>query len=905
MAAAVAPQQQAIPSNSSRSSHTNHDRPAPVKRRNLGDWDLEKTIGAGSMGKVKLARHYITGEQCAVKIIPRMRQRDGSKENLAEQKKREHDESKEIRTIREAAISTLLSHPYICGMREMMIMSHHYYMLFEYVDGGQMLDYIISHGKLKEKGARKFARQIASALDYCHANSIAHRDLKIENILISKEGDIKIIDFGLSNLYSPRSQLSTFCGSLYFAAPELLNAKPYTGPEVDIWSFGIVLYVLVCGKVPFDDQNMPALHAKIKRGLVEYPSWLSPECRHLLSRMLVTDPKQRAKMDEVMQHQWMLKGYDAPLGNFSLPREPLSLPLDQEVIRGMTGFDFGEPAKIEKALTDVLISEDYLNAVNDYLQHAGKQTEALKIDPIRAYHPLISIYFLVREKQARDKQGRTQPFANKTSTAIPAIPVPEVAHSAEKTYEIQAPPAAEAPIARRVPVSQSASAAAAARARARTHGEAEVRNIMHNTHIASPSISPSSPPPSQENKISGIFRRLSSRRHRVEKSTSPTQQPALPTAPVLGSSAIAAPQAASLATPRKSLNGRHSREEGSSATAAAQDSKLGRAASVSVSAPRPVHASQHQQGGMQSFASRRGEELLASTPEERAGGKAHALRARSLGGVRGEQIRASRRQKVGEPMNSPALVEQVMMGHDRPAVQSANAPNAPVSQEAPKSPDEYVQRTSLKGLFSVSTTSSKSPQVIRLDLVRALDRLGVQHKDVKGGYACLYRPSIEPSTSASSEPMSQSNSMLSPSTQATESTPNAGVPSVTRSSSMVRRTFSFARGSRQRANSSNLQAQPQKPLDFTDADESTDDVLQVGNPMSGTSAVADQTESGGNLMLSTTVSGIQSDGLAVRFEIYVVKVPWFNLHGVQFKRVAGNSWQYKSLASKILQELNL
>jgi len=170
-----------------------------------------------------------------------------------------------------------------------------------------MLDYIISHGRLRERSARKFARQIGSALEYCHANSIVHRgkshtythptsslstllyedladyrlyhgvgaDLKIENILISKTGNIKIIDFGLSNLYSPLSHLSTFCGSLYFAAPELLNAKPYTGPEVDVWSFGIVLYVLVCGKVPFDDQSMPALHAKIKRGQVEYPSWLS------------------------------------------------------------------------------------------------------------------------------------------------------------------------------------------------------------------------------------------------------------------------------------------------------------------------------------------------------------------------------------------------------------------------------------------------------------------------------------------------------------------------------------------------------------------------------------------------------------------------------------------------------
>jgi serine/threonine protein kinase KIN1/2 len=192
----------------------------------------------------------------------------------------------------------LLFHPYICGMRELIVQPAYYYMVFEFVNGGQMLDYIISHGRLRERVARKFARQIGSALEYCHRNNVVHRgaidpislrilhpflnehnspppDLKIENILISETGNIKIIDFGLSNLYNPAAHLSTFCGSLYFAAPELLNAKVYTGPEVDIWSFGVVLYVLVCGKVPFDDQHMPALHAKIKRGVVDYPVWLS------------------------------------------------------------------------------------------------------------------------------------------------------------------------------------------------------------------------------------------------------------------------------------------------------------------------------------------------------------------------------------------------------------------------------------------------------------------------------------------------------------------------------------------------------------------------------------------------------------------------------------------------------
>ena len=237
-----------------------------------GEWSLGKTIGAGSMGKVKLAKNLETGEQVAVKIVPRQ----STDEHRSDRDRERADHSKEVRTAREAAIVTLLNHPYVCAMRDVVRTNYHWYMLFEYVNGGQMLDYIISHGRLKEKQARKFGRQIASALDYCHRNSIVHRDLKIENILISKTGDIKIIDFGLSNLFAPKSHLKTFCGSLYFAAPELLQARQYTGPEVDIWSFGIVLYVLVCGKVPFDDQSMPQLHAKIKKGMVDYPTWLSP-----------------------------------------------------------------------------------------------------------------------------------------------------------------------------------------------------------------------------------------------------------------------------------------------------------------------------------------------------------------------------------------------------------------------------------------------------------------------------------------------------------------------------------------------------------------------------------------------------------------------------------------------------
>ncbi|KAH7114169.1 kinase-like domain-containing protein [Dactylonectria estremocensis] len=418
----AAPQQQQYghadaPPQASVSKHATSRTIIPTQS---GKWILGKTIGAGSMGKVRLARKEDGSEQVACKIIPRGSIDDGHQSRADKERA---DQSKEIRTAREAAIVSLLNHPHICGLRDVVRTNHHWYILFEYVDGVQILDYIISRGKLKEKQAREFSRQIASALDYCHRNSIVHRDLKIENILISKTGDIKIIDFGLSNLFAPRGHLKTFCGSLYFAAPEIF--------------FGIVLYVLVCGKVPFEDQSKPALHAKVKRGVVDYPGWLSTECKHLLSRMLVTDPDQRATMREVLNHPWMIKDFDGPPKSHLPVRKPLTTPLDPEVIHAMQGFNFGCPESINAELTRLIESEEYHRAVKLFQRKkelpppakgtekrrlsgfdlykrrssgnsrdtpTGPSSEALRLgnDPMNAFSPLISIYYLVKEKQDRD-----------------------------------------------------------------------------------------------------------------------------------------------------------------------------------------------------------------------------------------------------------------------------------------------------------------------------------------------------------------------------------------------------------------------------------------------------------------------------------------------------------------------
>lgn len=387
-------------------------------RKSIGDWDFIRTIGAGSMGKVKLARHNVTSEKCAVKIVPRaakLYQRAHSndpplksaEEAAQRQKEFEKEVARDKRTIREGALGRLLFHPHICRLYEMVPMTNHYYMLFEYVEGGQLLDYIVSHGSLNEKYARKFARGIASALDYCHRNNVVHRDLKIENIMINQKGDIKIIDFGLSNLYMPKSLLKTYCGSLYFAAPELLSAKPYTGPEVDVWSFGVVLYVLVCGKVPFDDPVVSVLHEKIKKGNVEYPPFISKECVLLLSRMLVVDPAKRATLLEVVQHPWMNKGYEYPVTNYMPKRAPLQLPLDPEIIQTIASYDLGLAPLVSEELTHLINSAEYQMCSESWYrsQKQGRPYVALLSlpDPTCGFHPLISIYYLVDEMRKRKK----------------------------------------------------------------------------------------------------------------------------------------------------------------------------------------------------------------------------------------------------------------------------------------------------------------------------------------------------------------------------------------------------------------------------------------------------------------------------------------------------------------------
>jgi len=190
-------------------------------------------------------------------------------------------------------------------------------MVLEYA-GSELFNYIVDHGKMNEAKARKFFQQIVCAVEYCHRHKIVHRDLKPENLLLDEDLNVKIADFGLSNIMTDGNFLKTSCGSPNYAAPEVISGKLYAGPEVDVWSCGVILYVLLVGRLPFDDEYIPALFKKIAQGQYHMPNWLSPGAQRLIKKILQTDPVKRISIQEIRQDAWFNKDL-APYLQLQLP----------------------------------------------------------------------------------------------------------------------------------------------------------------------------------------------------------------------------------------------------------------------------------------------------------------------------------------------------------------------------------------------------------------------------------------------------------------------------------------------------------------------------------------------------------------------------------------------------------
>ncbi|KAK7130997.1 hypothetical protein R3I94_016209 [Phoxinus phoxinus] len=310
----------------------------------IGCYRLLKTIGKGNFAKVKLAKHVLTGKEVAVKIIDKTQLNSSSLQKL----------------FREVRIMKVLNHPNIVKLFEVIETEKTLYLVMEYASGGEVFDYLVAHGRMKEKEARAKFRQIVSAVQYCHQKCIVHRDLKAENLLLDADMNIKIADFGFSNEFTLGNKLDTFCGSPPYAAPELFQGKKYDGPEVDVWSLGVILYTLVSGSLPFDGQNLKELRERVLRGKYRIPFYMSTDCENLLKKFLILNPTKRGSLEQIMKDRWMNVGHeDDEMKPYIEPQPDYKDPKRTDIMLRM-GYSLEE-------IQDSLINQKYNDVMATYL----------------------------------------------------------------------------------------------------------------------------------------------------------------------------------------------------------------------------------------------------------------------------------------------------------------------------------------------------------------------------------------------------------------------------------------------------------------------------------------------------------------------------------------------------------
>ncbi|KAK8479712.1 hypothetical protein V6N13_015560 [Hibiscus sabdariffa] len=262
----------------------------------LGRFEVGKLLGHGTFAKVYHARNVKTGDSVAIKVI--------DKEKILKGGLIAHIK-------REISILRRVRHPNIVQLFEVMATKTKIYFVMEYVRGGELFNKV-AKGRLKEDVARKYFQQLISAVHFCHARGVYHRDLKPENLLLDENGDLKVSDFGLSAVSDQIRQdglFHTFCGTPAYVAPEVLARKGYEAAKVDIWSCGVILFVLMAGYLPFQDQNIMAMYKKIYKGEFRCPKWFSPELVRLLTKLLDTNPETRITIPEIMERRWFKKGF--------------------------------------------------------------------------------------------------------------------------------------------------------------------------------------------------------------------------------------------------------------------------------------------------------------------------------------------------------------------------------------------------------------------------------------------------------------------------------------------------------------------------------------------------------------------------------------------------------------------
>ncbi|VDD81599.1 unnamed protein product [Mesocestoides corti] len=311
-----------------------------VEPKVAGLYDLGPTIGRGHYAVVKVAQHVFTGEKVAVKVIDKTKLDAPSREHL----------------FQEVVCMKLVQHPNVVRLYEVIDTVNKLYLILELGDGGDLYDYIMKHEHgLSETLAKRYFRQIVTAISYCHNLHVVHRDLKPENVVFFEQlGVVKLTDFGFSNQFVPGKQLDTFCGSLAYSAPEILLGTKYDAPKVDIWSLGVILFMLVCGRLPFEEANDSETLTKIMDCEYQLPPHLSPQCCSLISRLLIRDPAKRATLEEVLQDEWLqMVDEELPIGLFSVPlisQEHLQFEDHIEILNKMASGGLASVDEIQQAL---------------------------------------------------------------------------------------------------------------------------------------------------------------------------------------------------------------------------------------------------------------------------------------------------------------------------------------------------------------------------------------------------------------------------------------------------------------------------------------------------------------------------------------------------------------------------
>jgi 5'-AMP-activated protein kinase catalytic alpha subunit len=333
-----------------------------TKEKIIGGYSLDQPIGEGTFGKVRLATHVLTGEQVAVKVL---------------EKDRISDVSDVERVAREIHILKIIRHPNLIQLYEIVETNRQLYIFTEYATGGELYEYIVSNKRIKEPEACRFFQQVISGVEYIHKLKVVHRDLKPENLLLDYARDIKIVDFGLSNMYKQDEKLKTACGSPCYAAPEMVAGKNYDGLKVDIWSSGVVLFALLCGYLPFEDPNTNHLYKKILNGNYTLPKFLSEDAKTMIKGILTVDPEKRFTIEDIRKHPWFsispVKAKQGIIvGVHQIPSEPSILKQMEKY-----GFSIEYTQKCIEANKHNSATTTYYLLLQKFIREGGKSTADL------------------------------------------------------------------------------------------------------------------------------------------------------------------------------------------------------------------------------------------------------------------------------------------------------------------------------------------------------------------------------------------------------------------------------------------------------------------------------------------------------------------------------------------------